>query len=233
MKSRWGLGVLLLAALLSGIAIWLLPVNSAAADILLLITGGAVIRPTTQTEAYEIQTYRTRLTLKSTTNLPHESDFITNFEENLTLSVAKTHNPVTPESESFSTKIPNSSWINADQTSDVQPDTRRIAGAELSDRTRFYPRLYFVDKQSATTDITTDVMETDKMVCESGPNNAELLAIVTGAVFLTILLSALLYQFAVFMKNKKAQRDNSVFIIENEVHKYDVEANGLEPETKL
>ncbi|XP_040271927.1 uncharacterized protein LOC120988497 [Bufo bufo] len=229
MKSRWGLGVLLLAALLSGIAIWFLSVNAAAAaDILLLITGGAVIRPTTQTEAYEIQTYRTRLTLKSTTNLPHQSDFITNFEENLTLSVAKTHNPLTPESESFSTKIPDSSWIKADQA-----DTRRIAGAELSDRTRFYPRLYFVDKQSVTTDITTDVMETDKMVCEPGPNNAELLAIVTGAVFLTILLSALLYQFAVFMKNKKAQRDNSVFIIENEVHKYDVEANGLEPETKL
>lgn len=232
MKSKYGLGVLLLAALLSAIAIWFLPVNSTAADILLFITGGADTRTTTQSEAYEIHTYRTLPTSKSETNTTYASNFVTDFNENLTLSVAQTDYPDTPGNDIFSTKSPDTSWIIEDLTSDVQTNAGSIAGTELNNHTHFYPSLDFVDKRLVTPDIT-DVMGTEKTVCDSGPTNAEVLAIAIGAVFLTVLLSALLYQLAVFMRNRKAHRDSSVFIIENELHKYDVEANGLEPETKL
>ncbi|XP_075710904.1 uncharacterized protein LOC142744097 [Rhinoderma darwinii] len=238
MRSKYGLGVLLLAALLGAIAIWFLPVTSAAADILLLITGEAVTHRTTQTEAYEIQTYGKLPTLTSgsleETTTSNVSDLVTDFEENnLTWSVDQTYSPATQDNDIFSTKSPESPWIIKDLTSDVLTNAENITVTEINNHTRFYPSLYFVDKQSVTPDITTDVMETDRTVCYSGPTNAEVLAIAIGAVFLTILLSALLYQFAVFIRNKKAHRDSSVYIIENELHKYDVEANGLEPETKL
>ncbi|XP_071998018.1 uncharacterized protein [Engystomops pustulosus] len=238
MKSKCGLGVLLLAALLSAIAIWFLPVNSAAADILLFITGGAVSPITTPTEAHDIQTYGKLPTLKSVpleeTNTPHGSDFVTHIEENnLTRSVVQTHSPSAPENDIVTTRSPDTSWIIVNLTSDAQTDAASLTGTEINNFTRFYPSLYLVDQWSSTPDTNSDRMETDKAVCDSGPNNAEVLAIAIGAVFFTVLLSALLYQFAVFMRNKNTPRDSSVFIIENELHKYDVEANGLEPETKL
>ncbi|KAM3936699.1 uncharacterized protein RB166_021572 [Leptodactylus fuscus] len=227
MKSKCGLGVLMLAALLSAIAIWLLPVNAAAADILMLLTGGGVTHTTTQTETYDIQTYGKIPALKSVslevTSTPNISDFVTDFKENLTLPVVQTEYPVTSDNDIFSTQSPESSWIIANVTSDDQIDTVSVTGTHINNHTHFYPSLYF----------TADVMENDKTVCNSGPNNAEILAIVIGAGFLTILFSALLYQFTVFLRNRKAQRDSSVFIIENELQKYDIEANGVEPDTRL
>ncbi|XP_066458011.1 uncharacterized protein [Eleutherodactylus coqui] len=229
MRSKRGPGALLLAALLITIAIWFLPVNSAAADILLLITSGT--HKTTQTEAYETRTYGRLPTLRTVsleeTNVPHVSDAVTDFfrEDNLTLSAAWTHYPVTPDSDISSTKSPDSSGTAADLTSDVQ--------ADLHNQTHFYPTLYLVDKRSVTSDITADVEETDKTVCDSGPNHSEVLAIVLGAIFLTMLISALSYQLTVFIRNKRVHRESSVYIIENEMHKSDVEANGLQPETKF
>ncbi|KAG9487846.1 hypothetical protein GDO78_007573 [Eleutherodactylus coqui] len=193
MRSKRGPGALLLAALLITIAIWFLPVNSAAADILLLITSGT--HKTTQTEAYETRTYGRLPTLRTVsleeTNVPHVSDAVTDFfrEDNLTLSAAWTHYPVTPDSDISSTKSPDSPGTAADLTSDVQTDPGSTSGTDLHNQTHFYPTLYLVDKRSVTSDITADVEETDKTVCDSGPNHSEVLAIVLGAVFLTMLIS--------------------------------------------
>ncbi|XP_069816816.1 uncharacterized protein [Dendropsophus ebraccatus] len=232
MKSKCGAGVLLLAALLSAIAVWFLPVSSAAADILLLLTGGSVTRTSAQTKADEIRTFRNLPTLTSEANSTHLSDSVTDLGENVTFSVTQTPYPVTADN-TFITKSPEITGSIADITSDVQTDTRTIAGTEGNNRTDFYPSLHPGDQRSVTPDISTGTMEMDKAECNPGPTSGEVLAIAVGAVFLTVLLSALLYQFAVFMRNRKAPRDPSVYIIENELHKYDVEANGLEPETKL
>ncbi|XP_069601498.1 uncharacterized protein [Ranitomeya imitator] len=234
MKSKCGLGVLLLAGLSSAIAIWFLPVNSAVADILLLITGGAVTRTTTQTEVSELQTYRSLPTLKSDsleeTNTPKESDFVTDFEENnLTLPAAPTDYPATLDNDI--TQSPNSSWSTTDLTGGVQNNTGGIAGTELHNHTHFYPSLYSVATPSVSPDMTTNVM--DKTDCSTGPKSGEVLAIAIGVVFVTIILGALLYQFTVFMSKKRAHNDCSVYVIENEFQKYDIEANGLERDTKL
>ncbi|KAM4049192.1 uncharacterized protein ACNLHF_007083 [Anomaloglossus baeobatrachus] len=236
MKSKCGLGVLL-AGLLSAIAIWFLPINSAAADILLLITGGAVTRTTTQTEVSEIQPYGRLPTLKSVsleeTNTPQGLEVVTDFEKNyLTLPAVPTYYPATLDNDIFTTESPDSSWNTTDLTGGVQNETGGVIGTELQNHTNFNPNLYSVDKQSITPAMTTDVI--DKTDCSSGPKSGEVLAIALGVFLFTFILGALLYQFAVFMRKKKVHSDSSVYIIENEIHKYDIEeVNGLEHETRL
>ncbi|XP_073434380.1 uncharacterized protein [Dendrobates tinctorius] len=235
-KQEKDLSAIFEEGLLSAIAIWFLPMNSAAADILLLITGGAVTRTTTQTEASELQTYQSLSTLKSDsleeTNTPKESDFATDFQENnLTLSAAPTYYPATLDNDIFKTHSPNSSWSTTVLIGGVQNNSGGNAETEIHNHKHFYPSLHSVDTQSITPDMTTDVM--DKTDCSTGPKSAEVLAIAIGVVFVTIILGALLYQFAVFMRKKRAHNDCSVYVIENEFHKYDVEANGLEGDTKL
>ncbi|XP_078522016.1 uncharacterized protein LOC144791238 isoform X2 [Lissotriton helveticus] len=68
----------------------------------------------------------------------------------------------------------------------------------------------------------------------SGMSYAEILAIAMGAIILTALVSSLTYQFLRSMWRKKAlERTCSVYIIENEMHKKELEVNHDEFETKL
>lgn len=68
----------------------------------------------------------------------------------------------------------------------------------------------------------------------SGMSYAEILAISMGAFILAALVSSLTYQFLRSMWRKKAlERTCSVYIIENEMHKKELEVNHDEFETKL
>ncbi|KAJ1092016.1 hypothetical protein NDU88_005130 [Pleurodeles waltl] len=67
-----------------------------------------------------------------------------------------------------------------------------------------------------------------------GMSYAEILAIVMGTFILTALVSSLTYQFLRSLWRKKTlERTCSVYIIENEMHKRELEVNHAEFETKL
>ncbi|XP_075049024.1 uncharacterized protein LOC142108949 [Mixophyes fleayi] len=251
MKSKCGPGVLLLAAVLTAIGVGFLPLNTAAAGILLLLAGGPTTHRATLTEPYDGRTYGNLPTdtsglengLRKETSSLIASNIVTNSEEtsyNLTSTVTKIHSAATPSGDIFSTEIPDTSWITVGQSTaidspDVSPGTGRVTGPELTNHTNSSANPSSTAKSSVTLNVTTAAMETDKAVCirPTGMTDAEVLAIVVGAVFITILLSALLYQLSVFMKKKKKKRESSVYVIENQLHKYDFEANGLQTETKL
>lgn len=62
---------------------------------------------------------------------------------------------------------------------------------------------------------------------------SKIVELVKQSTILTFVLGAILYQFAVFMRKKQGNVESSVYVIENEHNKQDLEANGLQPETKL
>ncbi|XP_068127743.1 uncharacterized protein [Hyperolius riggenbachi] len=130
-------------------------------------------------------------------------------------TVWTTESPVTVQSTDGTTTLGNITETNSN-----------------SHTTNSTPILPLTDQPS---DFTTAAMEDGKSVCirTSSLTDAEVLAIAIGAVFLTIILSALLYQLVAFMSKKNVNMGSSIFIIENELTKHDLEANGLQPETKL
>ncbi|XP_069475233.1 large proline-rich protein bag6-B-like [Ambystoma mexicanum] len=66
------------------------------------------------------------------------------------------------------------------------------------------------------------------------PSHAEILAMAMGSFIVTALVSSLSYQLAISIRRKKTlQRTCSVFIIQNEMHKKDLEADNREPETRF
>ncbi|KAM5193775.1 uncharacterized protein ACMZJ9_019318 [Mantella aurantiaca] len=254
MKSKPGLGVLLLAALLGAFGFWL---SNAAADIFFLLAGETTTHTTRgsialapQAKAYEVRTYNRRTPsetnvteggfIEETTSFTF-TDISTDAEEaspNATLTVTDIY-PATTERYNSSTEHLDTEWVSLSPTT-VQRPTDNNYGTETVTRTNidFHPtnlppRPSYTEEGSVP-DITTSTMETDKSICirTSGLTDAEVLAVVIGAVFLTIVLSAILYQFVIFMRKKQINVDNSIYIIENE-HKNDLEANGFQPETRL
>ncbi|XP_072270046.1 uncharacterized protein [Pyxicephalus adspersus] len=251
MKSKPGLGVLLLAALLGAIGFWL---SNAAADIFYLLASesdtdkshGSTI-PISLTKAYESRIYNRKnppvesLTVDTTSFT--FSDIPTDSEErtpNSTQILTEIY-PATTEKSNSSTEHLAPGWITVNMTTVQSPiDNSTGTGADTatittSNHTHSTPITSFTGMGSVTHEVTTVKMEADKSVCisTSSLTDAEVFAIVIGAVFLTIVLSAILYQFAVFLRKKQTTVDSSIYIIENEHQKHDLEANGLQVDTRL
>ncbi|KAM8960158.1 uncharacterized protein RCH25_035892 [Pelodytes ibericus] len=248
MKRKCGLRFLLLAALLSAFGVWFLPVNSATVDIFLLLAGKTANEPTTLIEFNEKSTSETLdskishldANVTDVTTLLTETEDVTD-SYNYTQSGNKTQPAFTPSREPFSTTTAPNTEVTVVELTTINNVTEcntgidRVTQTILSTQdTNSSDSITDTEIQSVPPEITTIEMDDNKTICirNEGPTQAEVLAIVIGAVFMTILLSALLYQFAAFIKKKKAKRDSSIYIIENELHKYDIE-NELQPDTKL
>ncbi|XP_040201099.1 uncharacterized protein LOC120932638 [Rana temporaria] len=250
MKGKPGLGVLLLLALVGAIVFWL---SNTAADIFFLLSDDSTTThgssaPLPQTRAFKSRTYNLSLspetreiegglieeTTFNFTDIPTESE---EASSNTTPTVTDIY-PATTERYNFSTEHQAKDLISLGPTTVQSPPddtTGTVPGTNIVTHHTHLPlRSSFTEKGSVPEN-TTAKMETNKSACipTSSLTDAEVLALVVGAVFLTIVLSALLYQFVVFMRKKQTHIDSSIYIIENEHNKQDVEANGSQPETRL
>ncbi|XP_063313035.1 uncharacterized protein LOC134612577 [Pelobates fuscus] len=241
MKSKCGLRFLLVAVLLSAFSIWFLPVNSATTDIFLLLAGRTSIRTKTVTESYEDSTYATHdvNTRDLDTNItvavtllakPEEVTDIQGSSYNSTLSDKDTQSAFIPSKDTSPTR--NSLYALLEFTTfnpvtESNTDKQSFTVPDLNTQDTNSSGIV-TPEPSLAPEFSTAGMGDNQTACirSTGITEAEVLAIVVGAVFMTILLSALLYQLAVYMKKKKTKRPSSVYIIENELHKYDMEANG-------
>ncbi|KAG8456208.1 hypothetical protein GDO86_002124 [Hymenochirus boettgeri] len=228
MSKKCGLGVLrvlLLAALLSAFGIWFLPVSSATAEIFLLLSGQAVAQPPVSTESYKTSTTVKNLTgsghletriVESNTQL--NSHLNTSYigrehSQNTTLTDRSTQPAFAPSTAIYPAQTIDTLSVSADPTGPVNLTTQ---------------------EQPLPSLITSTDIEIS-MTCTQAthPTDAEVLAIAVGAVFITIIISALLYQWVLYMRKKKVNRDSSIYIIEDELPKYEMDVNSVEPETKL
>ncbi|XP_053313557.1 uncharacterized protein LOC128475096 isoform X2 [Spea bombifrons] len=230
-------------ALLGAIGVWFIPVHSATADLLLLLTGRTATPPTTVTEPYPHMRQRTEaggldahvtgVTLETAQDeLTHSQDV------SYSSPLRDTNSPsfdFTPRADTQNS--PSDLELTSLHSAVVaNTDKERVAETVLTTQHRTsLPHTFPTEHQSGAPDITTTAMEVNKDMCVpySGLTDAEVLAVVIGVLFMTILLSALFYQFVVFMKKKKAIRNSSIYIIENELHKHDIEGNSFQPDTRL
>ncbi|KAM4707133.1 uncharacterized protein O3C94_003681 [Discoglossus pictus] len=244
MKSKCGLGVILLAVVLSAFGAWFLPASSATTDILLLLSGGASIQPTTLTAPYENNTYSSyhleREDLHTTLlEIPAAVTDQNETSQKSTLSDTKVQPDYAPSVDSFATQKP-STWTADDLTAalnfsvEVNTDKEEVTGTISNFYTNSSQSIKPKDLSLAP-DMITSGMDVNMTSCivSGGPKGGEILAIALGVAFLTILFGALFYQLVLYLRERKIKRLSSVYIIENEMNKYNLEANITEPETKL
>ncbi|XP_077318235.1 uncharacterized protein LOC143940591 [Lithobates pipiens] len=251
MKGKPGLGVLLLLALVGAIVFWL---SNTAADIFFLLADDSTTNhgssaPVPQTRAFQSRTYNLSTSPETReiegglieettfifTDIPTQSE--SEASSNTTPTVTDIY-PATTETYTFSTEHLDKDWISLGPTTVQSPPdntTGTVPGTNIVTHHTHLPTGSSFTEKGSFPENTTANMETNKSVCirTSSLTDAEVLALVIGAVFLTIVLSALLYQFAVFMRKKQAHIDSSIYIIENEHNKQDFEANGSQPDTRL
>ncbi|XP_018119544.2 uncharacterized protein LOC108717200 [Xenopus laevis] len=241
MTSKCGLGILLLAAVLSTFGVWFLPVSSETAEIFLLLSGQTATSTESNRNSTQSGDLDTRLTERtifpnsSVTDAPETSPI-----SGLTEGIAQPMFTASPDILSAANL--NSSWSAEETTgavnSTVELNTSKelLSGAELLNRSISsslnFPSAEELPLTSAT---TSHSMEISMTACVQATNltDAEVLAIAIGALFLAIILSSLFYQLVIYLRNKEVNRDSSIYIIENELHKYDMDSSGEQPETKL
>ncbi|XP_075424145.1 uncharacterized protein LOC142464669 isoform X1 [Ascaphus truei] len=252
MKSNCGVEVLLMTAIASAFGIWFLSIYSATTDTFLSLAGGPEIRPTALAESGENSTYgkyqRESVDLETSfaelTTLLKVQYFVPGTEypfPNSTLIETNPQPTVTQNIGTLSTKQSlSTSWTDGDLAavnSSVEANTgKEVTWTTLSNQyTDTSQNITPTEDPSLSTDSITAMMEGNRTVCirDTGPSEPEILAIVVGGVFLATLICALSYQLVVFMRKKNVKRHSSVYIIENDILKYDLEANGIQPETKL
>ncbi|XP_018425706.1 PREDICTED: uncharacterized protein LOC108798449 [Nanorana parkeri] len=214
MTSKPGLGVLLLAALLGAIGFWL---SNTAADIFLLLTDKSTTYTTRGSSASapqarndESRTYNLRSPpetsgiegglFEETTSF-NFTDFPTDSGDsspNSTLTVTDSY-PTTTERYNFSTEHLDPEWDSLGPTTVQSPTdngTEPVTTGtnRITHHTTIPPRPSFTEQDSVP-EIGTAKMETDKSICirTSSLTDAEVLAIVIGVVFLTIVLSKYIF----------------------------------------
>ncbi|XP_031748781.1 uncharacterized protein LOC116407528 [Xenopus tropicalis] len=251
MASKRGLGILLLAAVLSTFGVWFLPVSSATAEIFLLLSGQTVAQSATSTESNKNSTLTKGGDLDTR---PTEATILLNSSSDAgapetspisALSTGAAQSMFTPSPDIFSAANINTTWNTKEtqgagnSTAELNTSKELLSEAELLNRSQSssqnFPSAKQQPERPLTSATTSRAVEVSMTACIQATRltDAEVLAIAIGALFLAIILSSLLYQLVIYLRNQKANRDSSIYIIENDLHKYNMDANEEQPETKL